>query len=91
MYIISIVKAKFIEWSTVFYLLTRISLMVVLFNLMTSNRGAFEGIDHKIMFDQVYYIGLLSMLLFTSNIKIDLLLSVPITLIGTYFTMSWSF
>ena len=43
------------------------------------------------MFDQIYYVGLPSMLLLTSNIKIDFLLSVPMILIGTYVTMSWSF
>lgn len=84
-------KAKFIEWSTVFFVLTRAILLIVLFNLMTSKMGAFKDIDQKEMFDQIYYIGLPSMLLFTSNIKIDFLLSVPMILIGTYVTMSWSF
>ena len=65
--------------------------MVVLFNLITSNTGAFVAIDQKIMYDQVHYIGLISMLLFTSNLKIDFLFSVPINLIGTYVTISLSF
>lgn len=91
MWLLVLWKKSLTAWVSFSFVLTRTIMVIITFKLIEIGAPGFETADPKRMHDTISFVAIPALLIFSSNFKIELCLTIPLTVVANHWTIGTSY